>query len=85
VTIGRAQELSVPRGSCRDMSNQEPSVWAVASYLVWKHGDAAAAVAQREATRLSQDHERESHVWSAVARATAELLRVKRRTGERMH
>jgi hypothetical protein len=53
---------------------------------VRRHGNEAAAIAEREAERLkSGDDELTCVVWCWIARSTAELLRPQPDAGERVH
>lgn len=64
----------------------ERQIWEAAMLLVRRHGDAAAAVAGREALRYEGEEDELSYlVWSWIARATAELVKSTPEAGERVH
>ena len=65
--------------SVRDAVTEEPSIWRVAAWLVAKHGDAAAKVAQRHAASPPDQAHEQRVLWMRVTKATLELLRAARR------
>ena len=68
------------------MMTNERKIWEAALLLVRRHGNEAAAIAEREAERLkSGDDELTCVVWCWIARSTAELLRPQPDAGERVH
>jgi hypothetical protein len=68
------------------MMTNERKIWEAALLLVRRHGNEAAAIAEREAERLrAGDDELTCVVWCWIARSTAELLRAHPDAGERVH
>ena len=68
------------------MMTNERKIWEAALLLVRRHGNEAAAIAEREAERLKAgDDELTCVVWCWIARSTAELLRPQPDAGERVH
>jgi hypothetical protein len=64
----------------------ERQIWEAALLLVRRHGEDAAIVADREATRYEQDEDELSCVvWRWIARVTAELIKPEPGYGEWMH
>jgi hypothetical protein len=64
----------------------ERKIWEAALLLVQRHGNDAAAIAEREAERLcGSNDELTCVVWCWIARSTAELLRPVPDAGERVH
>jgi hypothetical protein len=58
------------------MSDEERAIWTAAAHLVERHGEAAKAVAQREAARCcASENPRRGMKWLRVVAATVELLR----------
>ena len=75
-----------PAGFTSMMMTNERKIWEAALLLVRRHGNEAAAIAEREAERLrTADDELTCVVWCWIARSTAELLRPQPGAGERVH
>jgi hypothetical protein len=69
-----------------EMMTNERKIWEAALLLVRRHGDGAAAIAEREAERLRRSNDQLTCVvWCWIARSTAELLRPVPGAGERVH
>jgi len=70
-------------------TTSEKQIWEAAIMLVRRHGEDAAAVADREAAKYDGEGEGDEElnhiVWSWIARVTAELIKPEPDAGERVH
>jgi hypothetical protein len=74
------------RAEFTGMMTNERKIWEAALMLVRRHGSDALQVAEREAERLRTGNDELSCiVWCWIARSTAELLRPKPGSDERIH